>query len=73
MVRTGKVTAVGAATAIVVGLVAVTPAPGFVSPISSLAIGAIAAVPCYFGILWRARTKLDETHWTSLLRMASGV
>ena len=59
--RTRKVTAVGAATAIVVGLVAITPAAGFVSPISSLAIGAIAALPSYFGLLWRARTRLDDS------------
>ncbi|NNE68800.1 MAG: ammonium transporter [Rhodothermales bacterium] len=59
--RTGKATAVGAATAIVVGLVAVTPAAGFVSPMSAVLIGAIAAVPCYFGILWRARTRLDDS------------
>ena len=59
--RTGKVTAVGAATAIVVGLVAVTPAAGFVSPISSLLIGAIAAFPCYFVIQWRSRTRLDDS------------
>ncbi|MDX1740560.1 MAG: ammonium transporter, partial [Rhodothermales bacterium] len=59
--RTGKVTAVGAATAIVVGLVAVTPAAGFISPMSALALGAIAAVPSYYIILWRARTKLDDS------------
>ncbi len=59
--RTRKVTAVGAATAIVVGLVAITPAAGLVSPISALAIGAIAALPSYFGLLWRARTRLDDS------------
>lgn len=59
--RTRKATAVGAATAIVVGLVAITPAAGLVSPISSLAIGAIAALPSYFGLLWRARTRLDDS------------
>ena len=36
-VRTGKPTAVGCATAIVVGLVAVTPAAGFISPMNALA------------------------------------
>lgn len=61
MWRTGKATAVGAATAIVVGLVAVTPAAGFVSPLSSLLVGGLAAIPCYFGILWRARTRLDDS------------
>ena len=59
--RTGKVTAVGAATAIVVGLVAVTPAAGFVSPISAIALGALAALPSYFGLLLRARTRLDDS------------
>jgi len=59
--RTGKVTAVGTATAIVVGLVAITPAAGFISPLSSLALGAIAAVPSYYTILWRPRTRLDDS------------
>jgi Amt family ammonium transporter len=59
--RTRKVTAVGAATAIVVGLVAVTPAAGLVSPISAIVLGAIAALPSYFGLLWRARTRLDDS------------
>jgi Amt family ammonium transporter len=54
-------TAVGAATAIVVGLVAVTPAAGFVSPMSALALGAIAAVPSYFALIIRARTSLDDS------------
>ncbi len=56
-----KVTAVGAATAIVVGLVAVTPAAGFVSPISAMVIGGLAAIPSYLIIEWRARTRLDDS------------
>ena len=60
-VRAGRVTAVGAATGIVVGLVAVTPAAGFAPPMGALALGAIAAVPSYFGILWRSRTRLDDS------------
>ena len=59
--RTKKVTAVGAATAIVVGLVAITPAAGLVSPISAIVLGALAAGPSYFGLLWRARTRLDDS------------
>ena len=58
--RTGRATAVGAATGIVVGLVAVTPAAGFVSPLGAIAIGAIAAPLSYFAILWRSRTSLDD-------------
>jgi ammonium transporter, Amt family len=59
--RTGRATAVGAATSIVVGLVAVTPAAGFVSPMSALLLGAVAAVPSYFALLWRARTRVDDS------------
>ena len=59
--RSGRMTAVGAATAIVVGLVAVTPAAGFVSPLSALGLGAVAAFPSYFAIVYRARTRLDDS------------
>jgi len=61
LIRNGKATAVGAATGIVVGLVAITPAAGFVSPVGSLVLGAVAAFPSYFGLLWRARTRLDDS------------
>jgi ammonium transporter, Amt family len=61
ILRTKKTTAVGAATAIVVGLVAITPAAGFVSPVSAIVIGGIAAAPSYFALLWRARTRLDDS------------
>ena len=60
-IRRQKATAVGAATAIVVGLVAVTPAAGFISPVSAIVLGAIAAVPSYFALMWRARTSLDDS------------
>lgn len=60
-IRARKATAVGAATGIVVGLVAITPAAGFVGPMSALALGAIAAVPSYFAILYRSRTRLDDS------------
>lgn len=59
--RQGKPTAVGAATAIVVGLVAVTPAAGFIGPMSAIILGGIAAVPSYFGLLYRAKTRLDDS------------
>jgi ammonium transporter, Amt family len=54
-------TAVGAATAIVVGLVAITPAAGFVGPMSALILGALAAFPSYYGLIIRARTSLDDS------------
>jgi Amt family ammonium transporter len=61
MMRTQRTTAVGAATAIVVGLVAVTPAAGFIGPMSAIALGGLAAIPSYFAILFRARTTLDDS------------
>src|SRR5690606_6047263 len=61
LARSRKTTAVGAATGIVVGLVAITPAAGFIGPIAALALGAIAAVLSYFAILFRTRTRLDDS------------
>jgi len=61
LLRTRHATAVGAGTGIVVGLVAITPACGFVSPLGALAIGAIAAFPSYFAIAKRATTRLDDS------------
>jgi Amt family ammonium transporter len=57
----GRVTAIGAATAIIVGCVGITPAGGYVSPIWAMALGALAALPSYAMIVWRPRTRLDET------------
>ena len=61
LARGGPVTAVGAATAIVVGLVVVTPAAGYIGPASALVMGALGAVPSYFALLHRAKTKLDDS------------
>jgi ammonium transporter, Amt family len=61
LMRSGKPTAVGAATAIVVGLVAITPAAGFISPMSAIALGAIAAVPSYLALMIRVKTSLDDS------------
>jgi ammonium transporter, Amt family len=47
-IRNGKASALGAVSGSVAGLVAITPAAGFVTPMSALIIGAIAGVFCYF-------------------------
>ena len=60
IVRTGRPTAVGAATGAVVGLVAITPAAGFVTPLSAIAIGALGAMASYAAIQLRARTTVDD-------------
>ena len=59
-VRTGRSTAVGAATGAVVGLVAITPAAGYVTPLAALAIGALGAGASYAAMQFRARTKVDD-------------
>jgi Amt family ammonium transporter len=59
--KSGRPTAVGAATAIVVGLVAVTPAAGFIGPMSAIALGGLAAIPSYLALQWRAKTSLDDS------------
>jgi ammonium transporter, Amt family len=46
-VSRGKPTVLGAASGAVAGLVAITPASGFVTPMASLAVGAVAGVLCY--------------------------
>jgi Amt family ammonium transporter len=61
LLRGRRVTAIGAATAIVVGCVAITPAAGFVSPGWAMALGALAALPSYGVIVYRTRTRVDET------------
>jgi Amt family ammonium transporter len=60
LLRTGRATAVGAATGAVVGLVAITPAAGFVTPLAALVIGALAAGASHAAIQLRARTRVDD-------------
>ncbi|HWM64485.1 MAG TPA: ammonium transporter [Solirubrobacterales bacterium] len=61
LIRGRKVTAIGAATAIIVGCVLITPAGGFISPGWAMVLGFLGALPCYFAIQWRPRTRVDET------------
>src|SRR5262249_35085776 len=56
-----KPTGVGAAIAAVVGLVAITPAAGFVTPLASIAIGCIAAAVCYAAMRLLERSRIDDT------------
>ena len=61
LIRGRQVTAIGAATAIIVGCVGITPAGGFISPGWALVLGAVAALPSYAVIVMRPRTRVDET------------
>ena len=58
--RTGRMSAVGVATGAVAGLVAITPASGFVGVMGSLAIGFAAGVLCFVAVELINRTRLDD-------------
>jgi Amt family ammonium transporter len=61
LARNRRATAIGAATAIIVGCVGITPASGYVSPMAAMLLGGLAALPSYALIVWRPRSRLDET------------
>ena len=57
----GKPSVVGAAAGAVAGLVAITPASGYVQPMEAIAIGAAAGVLCFLAVQWRTRTNIDDS------------
>ncbi len=57
----GKPSALGMISGAIAGLVAITPACGFVSPMSAILIGGVAGVLCYNALLFRVRRGLDES------------
>ena len=67
----GKPTALGAASGAVAGLVAITPAAGFVGPMSALVIGLGAGVFCYMAVFMKRNSGM-MTPLMSLPSMASG-
>ena len=57
----GKPTTLGVASGAVAGLVAITPASGYVGPVSSVIIGAVAGVVCYLAVLAKSRLGYDDS------------
>jgi len=57
----GKPSSLGFVSGAVAGLVAITPAAGYVTPMASIVIGAVAGVLCYSIMLFRIRKGLDES------------
>ncbi|NPU84920.1 MAG: ammonium transporter [Syntrophaceae bacterium] len=57
----GRPSTLGIATGMVVGLAAVTPASGFITPLASMVVGAVAAPLSYYAMRFRDRRKLDES------------
>ena len=56
----GKPTAVGAATGAVAGLVGITPAAGFVTPVAAILIGFITSVVCFFAVSYKHKLQIDD-------------
>ncbi len=57
----GKPSSLGMVSGAIAGMVAITPAAGFVTPMISILIGAIAGLICYGAMLFRIRKGLDES------------
>jgi Amt family ammonium transporter len=57
----GKPTALGVASGLVAGLVAITPAAGYVSPMAAIAIGFIASCACYLAVLAKYKYGYDDS------------
>jgi Amt family ammonium transporter len=57
----GRPTALGAASGAVAGLVAITPASGYVGPLSAIVIGAAAGCVCFLAVTLRAKTTVDDS------------
>jgi Amt family ammonium transporter len=57
----GKPTALGLASGVVAGLVAITPASGYVTPLSALVIGLIAGLVCYAAVCLKPFFKYDDS------------
>jgi Amt family ammonium transporter len=60
-VHRGKPTVLGVASGVVAGLATVTPASGYIGPLSALLIGMAAGTACYAAIVWRGRIGYDDS------------
>ncbi|MGI0019002.1 MAG: ammonium transporter [Nitrososphaera sp.] len=58
--HTGRPSTVGAASGAVAGLVAITPASGFVSPMAAIVIGIAASIACYAAVAFKNKRKWDD-------------
>jgi ammonium transporter, Amt family len=57
----GKPTAVGIASGFLAGLVGITPAAGFVTPLSAIMIGLVTATCCFFAVSLRSKLQFDDS------------
>lgn len=59
--RSQRPSSIGIVTGGVAGLGAITPAAGYVTPLTGFAIGIVAGVLCYYAMNWRMRSQVDES------------
>ena len=72
-IRHGKPTTIGAATGAVAGLVAITPAAGFVEPWAAIVIGLAAGLICWAAVDMKARLKYDDSLDVVGVHMVGGI
>jgi len=71
--RDGHATTLGAATGVVAGLVAITPAAGYVGGLSSIVFGIAASVCCYYAIQLKLRFDYDDSLDVVGVHMVGGI
>lgn len=71
--RTGRTGVLGMISGAVAGLVAITPAAGYVSPSSSIVIGAIGGMICHFAVILMRKTGIDDALDVFAIHGAGGV
>jgi Amt family ammonium transporter len=71
-VRVGKSTTVGIASGVVSGLVAITPAAGYVSPLSAVVIGAVGGVLCQLAVGLKTLFRLDDSLDVAAVHLVGG-
>jgi Amt family ammonium transporter len=72
-IRDGKPTTLGAASGAVAGLVAITPAAGFVTPMGSIAIGIIAGALCCLAVSLKYKLKFDDSLDVVAVHLVGGI
>ena len=60
-IKVGKASALGAASGIVAGLVAITPAAGFVEPLWAMLIGFLAGLVCFYAVIVKLKVGYDDS------------
>jgi ammonium transporter, Amt family len=60
-IKVGKASALGAASGIVAGLVAITPAAGFVEPLWAMVIGFLAGIICFYAVIMKIKVGYDDS------------